>query len=222
MFLKHEESSSHNDYDKLRQMMVQQQIKARGIKDEKVLLAMAKVPRHLFVPSESVRYAYEDRPLSIGEGQTISQPYMVALMTECLKLKGEEKVLEIGTGSGYQTAILAEISAMVFTIERHSRLLIKAKEVLDTLGYQNYEAKVGDGSLGWEEKSPFDGIMVTAAAPEVPPRLIGQLTQGGRLVIPVGHYGFQTLIKITKKDKRLKRDSITGCTFVPLIGEQGW
>jgi len=222
MFLKHKEMSSHYDYNKLRKMMVQQQIKARGIKAEKVLAAMGKVPRHLFVPSESVRYAYEDRPLSIGEGQTISQPYMVALMTACLELKGGEKVLEIGTGSGYQTAILAEIAAMVFTIERHSKLLSMAKEVLDKLGYQNFEAEVGDGSLGWEEKAPFDSIMVTAAAPEVPPKLIEQLAQGGRLVIPVGHYGFQKLVKITKKDKRLKRESITGCTFVPLIGEQGW
>jgi len=222
MFLKHRERSSDIEFDKFRQIMVQQQIKARGIKDEKVLAAMNKVQRHLFVPSESERYAYEDRPLSIGEGQTISQPYMVALMTECLELKGGEKVLEIGTGSGYQTAILAEIAAMVFSIERHSKLLKKAEDVLYELGYENYEAKVGDGSLGWEEKSPFDGIMVTAAAPEVPPKLIEQLAKGGRLVIPVGHYGFQTLVKITKKNKRLRHDAITGCTFVPLIGEQGW
>ena len=202
--------------------MVKQQIKARGVSDSKVLSAMNAVPRHAFVPPESQRYAYEDRPLSIGEGQTISQPYMVALMTECLDLKCGEKVLEIGTGSGYQTAILAEIAEMVYTIERHALLVERAKEALDELGYKNYEAKAGDGTIGWEEKAPFDGIIVTAGAPEVPPRLIEQLAEGGRLVIPVGHHGFQTLIKITKKGKKLKRNSITGCTFVPLIGEQGW
>jgi len=210
------------DYDKLRQEMLEDQIKLRGIREPRVLAAMSKVQRHLFVPTISKIYAYEDRPLSIGEGQTISQPYMVALMTECLGLKGGEKVLEIGTGSGYQTAILAEIAEMVYTIERYPKLLKRAKEALAKLGYKNYEAKVGDGSLGWKEKSPFDGIMVTAAAPEAPPNLIEQLAPGGRLVIPIGHYGFQTLIKIIKEDKKLKRQSITGCTFVPLIGEQGW
>ena len=147
---------------------------------------------------------------------------MVALMTECLDLKGDEKVLEIGTGSGYQTAILAEIAGMVYTIERHAILVQRAKEVLDELEYKNYQTKVGDGTIGWEEKAPFDGIIVTAGAPEIPPRLIEQLAEAGRLVIPVGYHGFQTLIKITKKDKKLKRDSITGCTFVPLIGEEGW
>ncbi len=210
------------EYDKLRQHMVEFQIAARGIKDEKVLASMKKVPRHQFVSSSQKAFSYEDRPLSIGEGQTISQPYMVALMTESLLLKGGEKVLEIGTGSGYQTAILAEIVGMVYTIERHAKLLTRAIETLDELGYQNYQAKVGDGTLGWEEYSPFDGIMVTAAAPKIPTRLTDQLIGGGRLVIPVGQYGFQTLFRVTKKGKRLKQESITGCTFVPLIGEQGW
>jgi protein-L-isoaspartate(D-aspartate) O-methyltransferase len=214
--------ASLNNHIKLRQQMVVQQIKARGVKDKKVLEAMAKVPRHLFVPPESQVYAYEDRPLCIGEGQTISQPYMVALMTECMELQGGEKVLEVGTGSGYQTAILCEIAEMVYTIERHAVLLQEAEKILDELGYHNYKAKVGDGTVGWEEYSPFDGIIVTAGAPDIPPKLAEQLAEEGRLVIPVGYHGFQTLFKITKKGNKLKRYSITGCTFVPLIGEQGW
>jgi protein-L-isoaspartate(D-aspartate) O-methyltransferase len=214
--------ASFKNSTKLRQQMVLQQIKTRGVKDKKVLSAMTKVPRHLFVPRESQSYAYEDRPLCIGEGQTISQPYMVALMTECLELKGGEKVLEIGTGSGYQTAILCEMAEVVYTIERHAFLLKEAKKILDELGYTNYEAKIGDGTIGWGEYSPFNGIIVTAGAPDIPPKLAEQLAEGGRLVIPVGHHGFQTLFKITKKGEKLIRCSITGCTFVPLIGEQGW
>jgi protein-L-isoaspartate(D-aspartate) O-methyltransferase len=214
-------ASLHNHIN-LRQQMVVQQIKGRGIRDKKVLQAMAKVPRHLFIPPESQVYAYEDRPLCIGEGQTISQPYMVALMTECMELQGGEKVLEIGTGSGYQTAILCEIAEMVYTIERHAVLLQEAEKILDELGYHNYKAKVGDGTVGWEEYSPFDSIIVTAGAPDIPPKLAEQLAEEGRLVIPVGYHGFQTLFKIIKKGNKLKRCSITGCTFVPLIGEQGW
>ncbi|TKJ29180.1 protein-L-isoaspartate O-methyltransferase [bacterium (candidate division B38) B3_B38] len=217
-----EGSLSELDYQKLREYMVNTQIKARGIYDSKVLAAMLKVPRHEFVPQDMRPYAYEDRPLPIGEGQTISQPYMVALMTQCLELEGSERILEIGAGSGYQAAILAEIATSVCTIERFSSLLQRAREVLDRLGYINYEARVGDGTLGWEEKAPFNGIMVTAGAPDVPPSLLEQLADKGRLVIPIGPERYQTLYKIVKKGKKIKRDFVTYCSFVPLIGKEGW
>ena len=202
--------------------MVNTQIKARGIYDPKVLDAMLKVPRHEFVPEDMRPYAYEDRPLPIGEGQTISQPYMVALMTQCMELEGPESVLEIGAGSGYQAAILAEIAAMVYTIERFPSLLQRAQEVLARLGYTNYKALVGDGTLGWEENAPFNGIMVTAGAPDVPPSLLEQLADKGRLVIPIGPERYQTLYKIVKKGKKIRREFVTYCSFVPLIGKEGW
>ena len=202
--------------------MVNTQIKARGIYDPKVLDAMLKVPRHEFVPEDMRPYAYEDRPLPIGEGQTISQPYMVALMTQCLELEGSERILEIGAGSGYQAAILAEIAASVCTIERFPSLLQRAREVLDRLGYTNYKALVGDGTLGWEENAPFNGIMVTAGAPDVPPSLLEQLADKGRLVIPIGPERYQTLYKIVKKGKKIRREFVTYCSFVPLIGKEGW
>ncbi len=217
-----EGSLSELDYQKLREYMVNTQIKARGIYDAKVLDAMLKVPRHEFVPEDMRPYAYEDRPLPIGEGQTISQPYMVALMTQCLELEGSERILEIGAGSGYQAAILAEIAEMVYTIERFSSLLKRAQEVLDRLGYTNYKALVGDGTLGWEENAPFNGIMVTAGAPEVPPSLLEQLADKGRLVIPIGPERYQTLYKIVKKGKKIRREFVTYCSFVPLIGKEGW
>ncbi|MDH5406090.1 MAG: protein-L-isoaspartate(D-aspartate) O-methyltransferase [Candidatus Aminicenantes bacterium] len=210
------------DYQKLREYMVNTQIKARGIYDPKVLDAMLKVPRHEFVPEDMRPYAYEDRPLPIGEGQTISQPYMVALMSQCLELEGSERILEIGAGSGYQAAILAEIAAMVYTIERFPSLLQRAQEVLARLGYTNYEALVGDGTLGWEENAPFNGIMVTAGAPDVPPSLLEQLADKGRLVIPIGPERYQTLYKIVKKGKKIRREFVTYCSFVPLIGKEGW
>ena len=213
---------SELDYQKLREYMVNTQIKARGIYDPKVLDAMLKVPRHEFVPEDMRPYAYEDRPLPIGEGQTISQPYMVALMTQCMELEGPESVLEIGAGSGYQAAILAEIAAMVYTIERFPSLLQRAREVLARLGYTNYEALVGDGTLGWEENAPFNGIMVTAGAPDVPPSLLEQLADKGRLVIPIGPERYQTLYKIVKKGKKIRREFVTYCSFVPLIGKEGW
>lgn len=213
---------SELDYQKLREYMVNTQIKARGIYDPKVLDAMLKVPRHEFVPEDMRPYAYEDRPLPIGEGQTISQPYMVALMTQCMELEGPESVLEIGAGSGYQAAILAEIAANVYTIERFPSLLQRAQEVLARLGYTNYEALVGDGTLGWEENAPFNGIMVTAGAPDVPPSLLEQLADKGRLVIPIGPERYQTLYKIVKKGKKIRREFVTYCSFVPLIGKEGW
>ncbi len=208
--------------DALLSLMVERQIKERGISDPMVLKAMSTVPRHLFVPQHLREYAYDDGPLSIGEGQTISQPYMVALMTECLEPSGTDKVLEVGTGSGYQTAILAQIVQHVYSIERIASLAHKARELLWELGYHNVTVLVGDGSLGLPEEAPFNGIMVTAAAPEVPEPLIEQLAIGGRLVIPVGGDYHQTLYKITRHERRTTKEPITGCVFVPLIGTHGW
>jgi len=202
--------------------MVKTQIMARGIRDNRVLKAMLKVPRHLFVPPNLRKLAYDDRPLPIGEDQTISQPYIVALMTQCLDLKNEDRVLEIGTGSGYQTAILAEIAKEVYTVERFSSLLKRAKQVLDELGYGNIHFKVGDGTMGWKEHAPYDKIIVTAGAPSVPEPLFSQLKEGGRIVIPVGSRYSQDL-KIVKKEKgQIQMEDVCGCIFVPLVGEFGW
>ncbi len=203
--------------------MVKNQIEMRGIKDKRVLRAMMRVPRHLFVPEEYRKRAYEDHPLPIGEGQTISQPYIVALMTSLLELKGDEKVLEIGTGSGYQAAILAELAGEVYSVERIPSLAIKAAETLEKLGYKNVHIKVGDGTLGWEENAPYDAIIVTAAAPKVPSSLIKQLKVGGRLVIPIGERFIQSLHRYIKgKDGNLKGEDFGGCVFVPLKGKEGW
>jgi len=210
------------DWETLRERMVEEQIKARGVRDKRVIDAFLRVPRHEFVPPESKVEAYNDYPLSIGGGQTISQPYMVALMTELLRLKGDEKVLEIGTGSGYQTAILAELAGEVYTVERIETLLQRAKNVLDRLGLKNIFYKVGDGSEGWREYAPFDGIIVTAASPEVPAPLLEQLGEGGRLVIPVGEKYSQNLVRVIKKGERFKEENFGPCVFVPLIGEFGW
>lgn len=209
-------------YRVARERMVETQIKARGIKDERVLKAMLKVPRHLFVPPSLRDQAYGDFPLPIGEGQTISQPYIVALMTEALELKGKERVLEIGTGSGYQTAILAELATWVYTIERYSSLQEKAKAILFELGYKNISFRVGDGTLGWPEASPFDAIIVTAAAPQIPSPLIEQLADGGRIVIPVGDEFSQMLIKGIKKGGTLHTKSLEPVRFVKLVGEYGF
>ncbi len=206
-----------------RERMVREQIEARGIKDPRVLAAMRKVPRHLFVDEALWPQAYNDYPLPIGEGQTISQPYIVALMTAALELKGDEKVLEIGTGSGYQTAILAELAKSVFTIERVNDLMLRAKKILDRLGYFNVAYKVGDGTLGWPEMAPFQGIIVTAAAPDIPLPYLEQLDVGGRIVIPVGDRSAQVLYKVTKlPNGELKKENLGGCRFVPLIGKYGW
>ena len=210
------------DWEEQRDQMVKRQLVSRGIKDERVLEAMRKVPRHLFVPEKLRESAYHDGPLSIGEGQTISQPYMVALMTECLGLKGGEKVLEIGTGSGYQTAILAELAEHVYTIERVPILLEKAQQVLTHLGYTTIKFKGGDGTYGWCEESPFDGIIVTAAAPDISQVLVEQLNDGGVLVIPVGSRYSQSLYKVTKKGDKIEKEERTLCVFVPLIGKYGW
>ena len=202
--------------------MVEEQIVSRGIKDAKLIEAMKKIPRHLFVEEALQSQAYTDHPLPIGEKQTISQPYMVALMTEALLLTGKEKVLEIGTGSGYQTAILAELSEKVFSVERIRSLAIRARKLLYELGYFNVEIKIFDGTFGWIEESPFDAIIVTAGSPDIPQPLIDQLSIGGRLVIPVGDALVQDLFRVTKTEKGVRKEDLGGCRFVKLIGKYGW
>ena len=192
------------------------------IKDERLLAVMRCVPRERFVPPESRLLAYEDRPLPIGHDQTISQPFIIALMTEALELTGKEKVLEVGTGSGYQAAILAELARLVITTERIKPLAEKAKKTLDELGYTNIEVHLAEESLGWRKKAPYDAIMVTAAAPKVPTDLLAQLVTGGRLVIPVGSRYMQELYKITKGRKKTSAENLGGCRFVSLIGKDAW
>jgi len=210
------------DYDELRERMVEEQLRPRGINDRKVLEAFTTVPRHRFVPEPYVSESYKDYPLPIGFGQTISQPYMVALMTQLLGLKGHEKVLEIGTGSGYQAAILASLCSKVCTIERDEHLYERAAGLLPELGYDNVSFKLGDGTNGWEEEAPFEGIIVTAGAPEVPEALKEQLAEGGRLLIPVGPRLTQVLVLIERKGDEFNSTSVCGCVFVPLIGDHGW
>lgn len=211
-----------DEYALERGLMVDRQIALRGISDQRVLDAMRKVPRHHFVPVNMAAYAYEDCPLSIGQGQTISQPYIVALMTEMLGLHGGEKVLEVGTGSGYQAAILCEVAESVYSIERHPTLADAARERLEKAGYTNFSITSGDGTLGWQEFSPFDAILVTAAAPHVPQTLLDQLADGGRLVIPVGERFVQTLQTWTRKEADFSMAENIRVVFVPLIGAQGW
>jgi protein-L-isoaspartate(D-aspartate) O-methyltransferase len=210
------------DFPKARLKMVEEQIISRGIRDSGVIEAMKKVPRHLFVEGALQSQGYSDHPLPIGEKQTISQPYMVALMTEALQLTGKEKVLEIGAGSGYQTAILAELGEKVFSIERIRSLAIRARKLLYELGYFNVEIKIFDGTYGWVEEGPFDAIIVTAGAPDIPQPLIDQLTRGGRLVIPVGDAFVQDLIRVIKAEEGVKKEDLGGCRFVKLIGRYGW
>jgi protein-L-isoaspartate(D-aspartate) O-methyltransferase len=210
------------DIPKARLKMVEEQILSRGIKDPKLIAAMKKTPRHLFVEEALQNQAYSDHPLPIGEKQTISQPYMVALMTEALLLTGKEKVLEIGSGSGYQTAILAELSEKVFSIERIRSLAIRARKLLYELGYFNVEIKIFDGTLGWMEESPFDAIIVTAGSPDIPQSMIDQLAMGGRLVIPVGDAYAQDLLRVTKREGGIKKEDLGGCRFVKLIGKYAW
>ena len=205
-----------------RNRMVESQLISRGIKDPRVLNTMRKVPRHRFVEEALVSQAYNDHPLPIGEKQTISQPYMVALMTEALDLQGSEKVLEIGTGSGYQTAILAELAEKIHSVERIRSLSAKAQRTLDELGYFNVILKVGDGSVGIKEEAPFEAIIVTAGSPEVPQPLVDQLVVGGRLVVPVGDRYTQSLIKVVRAKEGLTKMDLGGCRFVNLLGQHGW
>jgi protein-L-isoaspartate(D-aspartate) O-methyltransferase len=203
-----------------RKVMVVRQIEARGVRDPLVLGAMAEVPRHLFVPAAVSAQAYEDYPLPIGEGQTISQPYIVALMTECLDLEGGEKVLEVGTGSGYQAAVLGRIAGEVFSIEINGPLARRAESTLEKLGYDNVHVRVGDGFFGWPEEAPFDAVIVTAAAPEVPPALFAQLAEGGRLVLPLGDpRTYQRLTVISKRNGKPHTERILDVRFVPMTGE---
>lgn len=212
------------DYARLRERMVQRQIAGRGVTSEKVLDAMRKVPRERFLPVGQGVWAYDDSPLPIGEGQTISQPYIVAYMAEGLALKGGEKVLEIGTGSGYAAAVLAEIASEVYTIERIEGLASMARTVLDDLGYDNVHVRHGDGTLGWPEQAPFDGIVVAAGGPEIPETLKRQLKVGGRLVIPVGKSkAYQDLVRVTRvEETEFDIEDLVAVRFVPLVGKEGW
>jgi protein-L-isoaspartate(D-aspartate) O-methyltransferase len=212
-----------NEYYSLRQEMVDTQIVRRGITDARLIKAMRKVPRHLFLEEALWPQAYEDHPAPIGEKQTISQPYIVALMSELLELKGREKILEIGTGSGYQAAVLGELAERVYSIERLPAIAKRARKVLDDLKYTNIMITVGDGTYGWNEHSPYDGIIVTAAAPYPPRPLLDQLKKGGRLVIPIGDEFTQDLMVYTKEDENsFDESNHGGCRFVKLIGEYGW
>lgn len=209
------------DFEKLRRKMVETQLIPRGIKDKKVIEAFLIVPREKFVSENLKEFAYDDTPLPIGEEQTISQPYIVALMTELLQLKGGEKVLEIGTGSGYQAAVLSEIGCDVYSVERIPSLATRAGKILQQLGYI-VKIKIGDGTLGWEEYAPYDGIIVTAAGPKIPQSLLTQLKEGGRIVMPVGNMFTQDLIRITKVKGKFIKENFGGCQFVPLKGKEGW
>jgi protein-L-isoaspartate(D-aspartate) O-methyltransferase len=205
--------------------MVEKQIRARGITDPRILAALERIPRHLFVDEGLAEQAYSDNPLPIDWQQTISQPYIVAQMTGALALTGKEKVLEIGTGSGYQTAILSELAERVFSIERIAPLATQARKVLDTLNCYNVAIRVGDGTYGWREEAPFDAIVVTAGAPRIPRVLVEQLAVGGRLVVPVGSRHAQDLLKLTRLSAAtddLRQEALGGCRFVDLIGEHGW
>lgn len=210
------------EYATARNRMVESQLISRGIKDARVLETMRKLPRHRFVEEALVSQAYNDHPLPIGEKQTISQPYMVALMTEALELQGHERVLEIGTGSGYQTAILAELAEKIYSIERIRALSARAQRIMDDLGYFNVVLKVGDGTVGLKEEAPFDAIMVTAGSPDVPQPLVDQLAMGGRLVVPVGDRYTQALMKIVRVKEGISKTDLGGCRFVNLLGTHGW
>jgi len=203
--------------------MVEQQVAARGVVDQRVLDAMLTIPRHLFVETALQSHAYGDAALPIGEKQTISQPYMVAVMTAALELQGDERILEIGTGSGYQTAILSKLVKRVYSIERIAVLAKRARKIIDQLQLTNINIKTGDGTVGWADQAPFSGILVAAGSPDVPQKYLDQLEIGGKLVLPVGDQKQQTLIRIVRKSEdSFERQQMMGCRFVPLIGEQGW
>ena len=212
-----------NDHYRIaRERMVKNQLVARGIRDPRVLEAMRRVPRHLFVDEALVDQAYQDYPLPIGYGQTISQPYIVALMSEALELEGDEKVLEVGTGSGYQAAILGELAHKVYSVERIPQLLARARKILDSLGYNNIFLKLDDGTWGWQEFAPYDAIIVTAASPQVPEPLLKQLADPGVMVIPVGDEFSQNLVRIRKVNGQYIREDLGGVRFVKLVGDHGW
>jgi protein-L-isoaspartate(D-aspartate) O-methyltransferase len=211
-----------SDYAWARERMVQEQIIARGITDARVIAALRKIPRHLFVDAGLVNRAYDDSALPIGDKQTLSQPYMAARMSEALRLGGDEKILEIGTGSGYQTALLAEIGFNVFSVEKLRALSRKARQLLDRLGYQNIALHVGDGTIGWSEHAPYDAIIVTAGAPSPPKPLLEQLAIGGRLVIPVGDEQEQTLVRVSRTRFSYKEERLGECKFVKLLGKFAW
>ena len=209
-------------YQRQREKMVAQQIEARGVSDPLVLAAMRKVPRHLFVSEALMDQAYGDYPLPIGEQQTISQPYIVAEMTQALQLSEDDRVLEIGTGSGYQAAILAEIAFRVYSIERIYSLYVNGRQRFDRFRYHNILTRYSDGTTGWADESPFNAIIVTAGAPSIPDSLTDQLAPGGRLIIPVGNQYSQELIKVVKDEKGIHQTNLGGCRFVKLVGEKGW
>ena len=210
------------DYAQTRERMVQEQLVSRGIKDTRVLGVMARVPRHLFLESELRDQAYEDHPLPIGANQTISQPYMVALMAEALELKGTERVFEVGTGSGYLAAVLSELCAEVFSVENVEKLASKARNLLTSLGYRNVSVLMGDGTLGWEEHSPYDAVVISAAAPCIPRPLLEQLKTPGYLVFPMGEKELQTLVRIRKDKAGIREEYLGECQFVKLKGQYGW
>jgi len=209
-------------YETARTRMVEEQLVHRGVTDERVLTAMRRVPRHLFVEGPLRDLAHGDHPLPIGEEQTISQPYIVGFMTQLLELRGQEKVLEIGTGSGYQTAVLAELARRVCTIERLPRLAERARALLEQLGYDNVWVRVGSGTLGWPDEAPFDRILVTAGGPSIPPPLFQQLGEGGRMVVPVGDVANQTLTVVEKVRGEMKTRPCGDCKFVKLVGKYAW
>jgi len=212
-----------SEYAIARRRMVDRNIRARGVTDQRVIDAMLKVPRHKFVEEALASQAYSDYPLPIGERQTISQPYIVAAMSEALQLTGDEKVLEVGTGSGYQAAVLALLADRVFSLERIPSLARRARQVLDQNGYSKVNIRVTDGTYGWEEEAPFDAIVVTAGAPEIPQTYLDQLAVGGRLVIPVGDRNNQVLRRVTRASSgNFKTESLMDCRFVPLVGDKGW
>lgn len=215
------QAAETSEYRDERREMVRRQLRARGIEDERVLEAMQAVPRHLFVPASMQGVAYADAPLPIGYGQTISQPLMVAIMLVALEPTGDDRVLEVGTGSGYQAALLAQLARDVTTVELVPELAERAAARLASLGYENVHVVTGDGSLGWPRGAPYDAIIVAAGAPDVPEELVAQLADGGRLVIPVG-MGLQELVRVRLRGGRVTREDLGGCAFVPLLGEHGW
>jgi protein-L-isoaspartate(D-aspartate) O-methyltransferase len=216
------DATQGDGFDGLRRRMVERQLEAQGIRDPRVLEAIRSIPRHLFVPESEVPRAYGDHPVAIGQGQTISQPYMVARMSEALELRGGERVLEIGSGSGYQTAVLRALRADVYSVERLPELSRRARENVESAGYSGVHYRIGDGSRGWPEEAPFDRVIVTAGAPTMPVSLVEQLREGGSMVIPVGGEDEQELLLVRRAQGRVTRERICACVFVKLWGDEGW